>query len=340
MNTPSISAIVPIYNGARYIEATLRSLTGQTLPPNEIIVVDDGSVDDSVRLIEAFSSPIPIVVISQTNAGQSAARNAGAAKASGDLLAFVDQDDSWYPGHLEALVPAFDDPEIGWSYSDFDEIDRDGAIVTRGFIRALGVEHPFLALNDFLRQDLMIVPSATVIRASAFEQVGGFDPALIGYEDDDLFIRLFRTGWTSAYTPEALTRFRVHSASSTHNLTFQRSRLRFLDNLIEALPNAPQLNRFYIRDLVFPRLFRSTLIDYTMACSSNDLDRARELAAILSEFSDRMPGGRRRELELALLRRPETFRRLIRAHGALPSALRPQINPALVPSELRFRPLR
>ena len=336
----SISAIVPVYNGARYVEGTLRSLLAQTLPPDEIIVVDDGSTDASVSVVESVTSEVPIILVQQPNAGQSAARNAAAQKASGELLAFVDQDDLWHRRHLEVLVPAFDDPEVGWSYSDFDEIDRAGAVVTRGFLRARNIEHPFLALNDFLRQDLMILPSASVIRASAFEQVGGFDPALIGYEDDDLFIRLFRAGWAPSYSPESLTRFRVHVSSSTGNLTFQRSRVRFLDNLVQSVPNAPRLNRFYIRDLVFPRLFRATLIDYTMACSMGDFERARAIAEILVELDQRMPGGRRRQVELALLQRPETFSKLVRAHGRIPKLLRPEINPALVPGRARPRLLR
>lgn len=336
----SVTAIVPVYNGARFIEATLRSVLAQSQPPEEIIVVDDGSKDESVAIIESVEGDVPIVLVQQANAGQSAARNAAAQKASGELLAFVDQDDLWHRRHLELLASAFEDPEVGWSYSDFDEIDRNGALVTRGFLRARKAEHPFYALNDFLRQDLMILPSASVIRASAFEQVGGFDPALIGYEDDDLFIKLFRAGWTSSYTPESLTRFRVHVSSSTGNLTFQRSRVHFLDNLMESVPNTPRLNRFYIRDLVFPRLFRATLIDYTMACSAGDFDRARAIVDILIQLDQRMPGGRRRQVELAMLQRPETFRRLVRAHGRIPKLLRPEINPALIPGRARPRLLR
>lgn len=336
----SVSAIVPVYNGARFIESTLRSLLDQTAPPTEIIVVDDGSTDRSGSVIESVEGDVPIILVQQANAGQSAARNAAARKASGELLAFIDQDDLWHRRHLEVLVPAFEDPEVGWSYSDFDEIDGKGALVTRGFIRARKTEHPLLALNDFLRQDLMILPSATIIRASAFEQVGGFDPALIGYEDDDLFIRLFRAGWASSYTPESLTKFRVHVSSSTGNLTFQHSRVRFLDNLMESVPNTPRLNRFYIRDVVFPRLFRATLIDYTMACSVGDFDRARAIVEILIQLDQRMPGGRRRKAELALLQRPETFHRMVRVYARIPKVLRPEINPALLPGQARHRLLR
>ena len=228
-------------------------------------------------------------------------------------------------------------PSVRSGCSTFDEIDHAGRMVTRGYITVSKVEHPLRTLGDMLRQNLMIIPSATVIRATAFRGVGGYDALLRGYEDDDLLIRLFQAGWDSAYLPAPLTRFRVHSLSSSKRLTFQESRVRFLDKLIESVPNQPRLNRFYIRDLVFPRLWRTTLIEYRVAVSVQDYERALAVAGILIEMSQRSPGGRKRELELALLARPEAFRRALGIYEALPGRLRPEINAAFLPGGRRRR---
>lgn len=330
MHRPTVSVIIPVYNGKKHIRATVRSVLEQTQLPDEIIVVDDGSVDGSGEVLDKLGGEVPIKVLRQANAGQSAARNAAAEVATGDLLAFLDQDDQWHPDHLARLTRPFDGrPEIGWTYSDFDEIDGRGRLVARGFLKARKLEHPKESLGDMIRQDLMILPSAAVIRAKAFHGVGGFDPQLCGYEDDDLFIRLFRAGWRAEFFDECLTRFRVHTTSSSNNTSFQESRLKFLDKLIKTVPNNQRLNRYYIRDLVFPRLFRATLAEYVVALHAGDFEKARSLADLLLRMNERMPSGRRRDLELALLQRPEAFLRFLKVYNRMPAKVRPKINPTL-----------
>ena len=330
MHRPTVSVIIPVYNGKKHIRGTIRTVLEQTQRPDEIIVVDDGSTDGSGDLLERLRTEMPIKVLRQANAGQSAARNAAADVATGDLLAFLDQDDQWHPEHLARLTRPFDGrPEIGWVYSDFDEIDGRGRLVARGFLKARKLEHPKESLGDMIRQDLMILPSATVIRAQAFQAVGGFDTRLCGYEDDDLFIRLFRAGWRAEFFDECLTRFRVHTSSSSNNRSFQESRLIFLDKLMKTVPNNQRLNRFYIRDLVFPRLFRTTLAEYVVALHAGEFEKARSLAELLVRMNERMPGGRRRELELSMLQHPEAFLRFLKVYNRLPAKARPKINPVL-----------
>ena len=335
----SVSAIIPVYNGAPYVGAALASVLVQDEPPDEVIVIDDGSSDDSVEIIQATAGDalaIPVKITSQANQGQSAARNEAARVASGELLAFLDQDDVWYPKHLGRLTKPFSSrPDLGWTYSDFDEIDAGGRTVTRGFISTHVLDHPKRTLSQFLMADMMMLPSASVISAKAFHDVGGFDPGLRGYEDDDLFIRLFRGGWRSEYVRQSLTKFRVHPTSSSAGARFRESRIRFLDKLTRDIPNDQRLNRFYIRDLVFPRMFQSTLAEYATAMRSGDYEQAREIAAAVAEIDRRSPGGRKRQAELYLLARPELFRRVLATHDRLPRRLRPHINEAL-----RLKPRR
>ena len=124
-----ISAVIPLYNGARTIEQALRSIFRQSLPAAEIIVVDDGSTDDGAAIVERLAREHPVKLFRKENGGQSSARNYGIARAGGDFIALLDQDDVWYPNHLERLAQPFVEPrvrELGWVYSNLDEIDEDG----------------------------------------------------------------------------------------------------------------------------------------------------------------------------------------------------------------------
>ena len=111
--------IIPLYNGSKYIETALRSVLTQTFPPKEIIIIDDGSTDNGVDVVKAMAERHPIMVLSKPNGGQSSARNLGVTHSTGEFIALLDQDDSWYPQHLEELIRPFLEPsagpELGWS---------------------------------------------------------------------------------------------------------------------------------------------------------------------------------------------------------------------------------
>ncbi len=328
---PTVTVIMPLYNGQAYCEQTLRSVIDQEYPPAEIIIVDDGSTDRSVEIVSGVECDIPIKVVEQPNQGQSAARNEGASVASGELLAFIDQDDLWHPHHLRALVSPFAGrSDLGWAYSDFDEIDEQSRTVTRRFIAQHAIEHPRNTLASFIASDLMILPSATVMRAEALHAVGGFDRDLCGYEDDDLFIRMFRAGWDSEFVGASLTKFRVHQHSASASTRFLASRVTFFEKLIVDIPDDTRHNRYYIRDLLFPRLFQATLSEYRTALIVGDFELARVIGQTAARLGAHVPGGRRRALEFALLDHPELFHRLLKVQARLPRRLRPSINPALV----------
>lgn len=118
-----ISVIVPSYNCAAYIEETLNSILCQTVTPHEIIIIDDGSTDDTENKVKAFTSPL-IKYVKQSNAGVSAARNHGLAKATGDLITFLDADDRWLPTMLERQTATMlSNPELVLSFTDFIRFD-------------------------------------------------------------------------------------------------------------------------------------------------------------------------------------------------------------------------
>src|SRR5262249_27713973 len=151
-----------------------------------------------------------ISLIRQANRGQSAARNIGAAASKGEFLAFLDQDDLWHLDHLRLLVePLERDQDLGWAYSDLDQIDINGNLLSRSVICGAG-PHPKTRLVDLVARDMFIVPTSAMVRRSAFDSVGGFDERLSGYEDDDLFLRMFRKGFGNTFVEKSTGQWRIH----------------------------------------------------------------------------------------------------------------------------------
>jgi len=304
---PTISAIIPLFNGAAFIEDALNSVFAQTLPPDEIIVVDDGSADDGAALVERLSAARDVTLIRKENGGQSSARNLGIARATGDLIALLDQDDMWYPHHLEEMVKPFCGrhfPPLGWVYSNLDEVDRQGRMVARCTLRfASDVQHPKRDLIGCLSTDMFILPSASLISRDAILAVGGFDEALSGYEDDDLFVRLFRAGYDNIYIKEALTRWRIFDGSASFTRRMARSRVAYLKKLIAAFPDDPRAGRFFARDMLAPRFFPWLVGEYTAALRGGN---PRDIEVALDDL-----------MMLARLHKPRVRRTVALLHPAL-----------------------
>lgn len=328
---PRVSVILPVYNGRRFLLDAVRSVLAQSRPPCELFVVDDGSTDGSLAELEGLpEASFPIRVLRQANAGQSAARNLAARQAEGELLAFIDQDDQWHPRHLELLAePLAADSSVGWAYCDFDEMDLDGNLVTRAFLRAQSVAHPKRTIFECVAGDLMVLPSASLVRRAAFEQARGFDEALSGYEDDDLFVRFFRLGWEHVFVDRALLRFRIHSSGSSASRRFIDSRLRYAEKLVAILPDDPRMFRYYVLDAIAPRFFFTSLDDYVRACSARDWEGARLALQAVNHFARMRRQGVRLGWKLFWIQNPRLFRLLVAFNDRLPSRVRFMRNPTV-----------
>lgn len=268
-----VATIIPLYNGAPYIARAIESVLGQNLAPSEIIVVDDGSTDDGPVIVQRFMRRHPIRLLRKPNGGQSSARNFGVASSNAAHIALLDQDDSWYPNHLEELVRPFQETrqrELGWVYSDLDEVDSHGNMVVRSMLRMMPSAHPKRDVFTCLSMDMFVLPSASLISRRAFEAVGGFDENLIGYEDDDLFLRLFRAGYDNVYLDMPLTRWCIHTASSSYSRRMSESRVIYFRKLLDNFPDEPQRRRYFARDCLAPRFFPKLAADYLVALRDHE----------------------------------------------------------------------
>ena len=197
---PTYSVIITAFNEEEYVGGAVRSVLAQTHEDFELIIVDDGSTDGTAAALKPFESDPRVTVIHQTNAGLSAARNAGIAAGQSKRIAFLDSDDLWMPGYLAAIDRAFTvDPEAGFVYTDAWSLQAS----TGRFFRASAMsrqhppDHPPRDPVEFLRlliQGNFIFVSVTVAR-TALERVGDFSTSLTACEDYDLWIRLLSAGY-------------------------------------------------------------------------------------------------------------------------------------------------
>jgi glycosyltransferase involved in cell wall biosynthesis len=199
----TVAVIIPVYNGAAYLQETLKSVFGQNRLPDEVIVVDDGSTDVSLAIAEGFPQ---VKCLSQGNKGVPTARNMGVKASSSTALAFLDQDDYWAPEKLELQLSVLEGhPEVGI------------VICQQVFFLDEGVQRPAWLKPEILESPQAgNTPSALVARRSIFERVGYFDPGFETASDVDWFFRLKDAGIKSWSVPEALVFKRVHSGNQSN----------------------------------------------------------------------------------------------------------------------------
>ena len=227
IDMPKVSVVMPVYNGERFLRESLDSVFAQTFQDFEVLCVDDGSTDNSAAVFEQYG--VRIRVLRQKNAGQSAARNAGVILAKGQYIAFLDQDDLWYPSKLMRQVAAIEaDPRVVLVHCDFDRIDEKGRMVQE---RAGTIERASALASPMgqLIGEALIFPSAMLIRREGFARSGGFHAELQGFEDFDLIARLKQQG-EFVMVEERGMAYRLHGQGFTRagGLHIIRSRERFL----------------------------------------------------------------------------------------------------------------
>lgn len=203
----SVTCILPVYNGERFLEEALDSVLDQEGADDlEVLVVDDGSTDATPEILEGYGDRIR--VLRQDNAGVAAARNRGLAEVSTDFVAFQDADDIWMPGKLRKQLDCFEEnPELDLCVGHVQNFWMDEVAHERALFEGTEFAAPTPAYG----------PPLLLARASAFERVGPFDTELKVGEDNDWFLRAREAGLVEHVVPEVILRRRRHRDSLTRS---------------------------------------------------------------------------------------------------------------------------
>lgn len=237
---PLVSAIIPAYNCAKFLDRAIRSVLCQTWTNIECIVVDDGSSDETPAIIRSFGDRVRSV--RQPNRGASAARNAGLALAQGDYVAFLDADDYWLDTKTANQLAVFQSHlNLALIWCNFKWIDFDSPLLDDNFkgpARQASTENIFNDLAELLADPYLGTPSV-MVKADVLKRIGGFDTSLRIGEDVDMYFRLCKDA-AYARVNQVLVHFQHRPDSLTKQLSGYRDNLRVLDRLEDTLPNLAQ----------------------------------------------------------------------------------------------------
>lgn len=207
--TQLISVIIPSYNRADYIAETIESVLAQTYNPIEIIVIDDGSTDNTREIVAAYEPRVKYVW--QENAERATARNHGLRLAKGEFISFLDSDDLWLPNKIEEGINFFEkNPSVGFVYTDALQIDAEG-----NYLKLLKAKGFNGKVTEELLKDNFIPMATHLIRTQLAKNINGFreERQLSGSEDWEFWVRL-STVTDFAYLPVATTKIRTHEANT------------------------------------------------------------------------------------------------------------------------------
>jgi glycosyltransferase involved in cell wall biosynthesis len=205
-----LSIVTPSYNQAKYLEETIKSVLAQNIPGMEYIIVDGGSTDGSIEVIKKYADKLTWWV-SEKDRGQTDALNKGFAKATGDVLAWLNSDDLLYPGAAQKALDFLQThPDVGLVYGDADYIDGESRVI--GSFPA--------AQTDLkrLQQGYVHVPQqATFFRGDLWRKVGPLDPNFYFAMDYDLWVRLAKVSQLTYLPGQKWAAFRLHADAKTIN---------------------------------------------------------------------------------------------------------------------------
>jgi len=208
---PTVTVIIPTYNREAYLRASIASVLGQTFSDLELLVVDDGSTDDTPGLVRSIDDR-RVRYLPQEHRGVSAALNAGMRSAAGRYVARLDSDDTWLPHALATLVSVLDSqPNVGVVYGKGQAMDRDGAPLPH--TQGLPPRFPDDSLRS-LAYDDCTCNVALLARRECLERAGGYDETLTANEDWDMWLRVARHD-SFAFVDEVLALIRWHDGNLT-----------------------------------------------------------------------------------------------------------------------------
>lgn len=241
-NVGTISVIIPNYNRADLIGQTLGNVLAQSRPPDEVIVVDDGSTDGSVAVIEQFTPRVRL--IQQPNAGPAAARNAGLEIARGDLVQFMDSDDLWSRYKLERQASALEGGVADFAMSPWAPVSfRAGSVWIENHVVQQALPAPSVPYYCWMMRGWSTIFQSCLFKRSFIEGVGRYRLDLMPSEDSELFFRMLTRQPRIVFAEGCLTLYRIHGQGQiTNSGTNERHRvldqLRFFRCVLEEIDRA------------------------------------------------------------------------------------------------------
>ena len=207
-NSPLVSIITPSFNQARYLEATIQSVLEQDYPHIEYIIIDGGSSDGSVDVIKKYAGRLAWWV-SEQDKGQTDAINKGFNRASGEILAWLNSDDTYNPGAVSAAVKYLtENPDVAMVYADCNYINEQGAVI--GKFNSAQTDH------RRLREGYVHIPQQTMFfRANYWQELGPLDPSFYFAMDYDLWTRIAARAPIKYLAGQTWANFRIHTSGKT-----------------------------------------------------------------------------------------------------------------------------
>ena len=217
MHMPTVSIIIPTFNRSHYLQMAIQSILNQTYQDFEIIIVDDGSTDDTKKVASSFGPKV--IHFYQSNQGPSVARNVGLHRARGKYLALLDCDDLFLPDRLERGVKALDRmPHVGLVHGEVEVIDSEGQIIPEetNYNQKLYAKERKEG-SSYLRilKGNAMFPSTILFRRECFERAGLFNPAFAPREDYDWYLRLALSHQVYLLEGPPVTSYRLHEANQS-----------------------------------------------------------------------------------------------------------------------------
>jgi glycosyltransferase involved in cell wall biosynthesis len=211
---PLVTVVIPSYNCGRFLQETLESAFAQTYRHIEVLVIDDGSTDDSPAVLDRYAGRVR--VLRQPNQGVSAARNLGIRESSGELVAFLDADDLWHPEKLAKQVARFTDESVGLVHCAVEYIDESGTPLGTNLTGRTGRVLKSIALLD--GTVVLAGGSTAVVRKTCFDRAGYFDRELSTAADWDMWRRI-ACYYAIDMVREPLMKYRLRQASMHRNVS-------------------------------------------------------------------------------------------------------------------------
>lgn len=222
---PCFSIIIPVYNKVNFIENTLQSVFQQSFTDYEIILINDGSTDDSESKILTFNDP-RIHYYSKKNEGVSETRNLGIEKAKSEFVTFLDADDYWYPNFLEEmflLIKKFPEQSV---FSAAIEIENTKTVIPSSYSIEKINDNVIVNYFEASHKESVLFTSCAVFHKNVFEKVGKFDPLIKSGQDTDLWIRIGLI-YPIVFSFKILTRYIYDPNSLSKKKSFMNSKMNF-----------------------------------------------------------------------------------------------------------------